>query len=96
MLRLCSLLEFPFVKGLLNTVTTEVKVGSDEMLEGSVTEAQEMEHLKHLTNNITCSMNEMAAGTAQLNKTVQDVMSLTLENKESIGDLSDEIRVFKV
>lgn len=41
-------------------------------------------------------MNEMAAGTAQVNKTVQDVMALTLENKESIRNLSDEIRVFKV
>jgi methyl-accepting chemotaxis protein len=58
--------------------------------------AQEMEHLNQLTNNITSSMNEMAAGTAQVNKTVQDVMALTLENKESIRNLSDEIRVFKV
>lgn len=80
----------------INTVTMEVKDGSDEMLEGSVTVAQEMEHLNQLTNNITSSMNEMAAGTAQLNKTVQDVMALTLENKESIRNLSDEIRVFKV
>ena len=80
----------------INTVTLEVKEGSDKMLEGSVAVAREMAHLNELTSNITASMNEMAVGSAQVNRTVQDVNTLTLENKESIRRLFEEIRVFKV
>ncbi|MEE0133884.1 MAG: methyl-accepting chemotaxis protein [Treponema sp.] len=80
----------------INTVTLEVKEGSDKMLEGSVAVAREMARLNELTSNITASMNEMAAGSAQVNRTVQDVNKLTLANKESIRNLSEEIRVFKV
>ena len=80
----------------INTVTLEVKEGSDKMLEGSVAVAREMAHLNELTSNITASMNEMAAGSAQVNRTVQDVNKLTLANKESIRNLSEEIQVFKV
>lgn len=80
----------------INTVTLEVKEGSDKMLEGSVAVAREMAHLNELTSNITASMNEMAAGSAQVNRTVQDVNKLTLANKESIRKLSEEIQVFKV
>ncbi len=80
----------------INTVTLEVREGSDEMLRGSEAVVAEMTRLNQLTNDITASMNEMAAGSAQVNKTVQDVSKLTLENKESIRNLSNEIRVFKV
>ena len=80
----------------INTVTLEVREGSDEMLRGSEAVVAEMTRLNQLTNDITASMNEMAAGSAQVNKTVQVVSKLTLENKESIRNLSNEIRVFKV
>lgn len=80
----------------INTVTLEVKEGSDKMLEGSVAVAREMARLNELTSDITASMNEMAAGSAQVNRTVQDVNKLTLANKESIRNLSEEIQVFKV
>ena len=80
----------------INTVTLEVREGSDEMLRGSEAVVAEMTRLNQLTNDITASMNEMAVGSAQVNKTVQDVSKLTLENKESIRNLSNEIRVFKV
>lgn len=80
----------------INTVTLEVREGSDEMLRGSEAVVAEMSRLNQLTNDITASMNEMAAGASQINDTVQSVSNLTMDNKESILALSDEIQVFKV
>lgn len=80
----------------INTVTLEVREGSDEMLQGSEAVVAEMARLNQLTNDITASMNEMAAGASQINGTVQRVSDLTVANKESIQKLSEEIQVFKV
>ena len=80
----------------INTVTLEVREGSDEMLQGSEAVVAEMARLNQLTNDITASMNEMAAGASQINGAVQRVSDLTVANKESIQKLSEEIQVFKV
>ncbi|MBO5124988.1 MAG: HAMP domain-containing protein [Spirochaetaceae bacterium] len=80
----------------INTVTLEVREGSDEMLQGSEAVVAEMARLNQLTNDITASMHEMANGASQINGTVQRVSDLTVANKESIQKLSEEIQVFKV
>ena len=46
----------------INSVTVEVKAGSEEMLKGGEGVAGEMHKLDELTRLITNSMNEMAAG----------------------------------
>ena len=80
----------------INAVTQEVRAGSDEMLHGSEIVVSEMRRLIELTNDITASMNDMATDAAHINDTVKNVNKLTVENKDSIHTLADEIHVFKV
>ena len=80
----------------INTVTTEVQAGSEEMLKGGEGVAQEMRKLDNLTRLITDSMNKMAAGAVQINNTVQEVNEITQKNKQSIEKLAHEVSKFKV
>ena len=80
----------------INTVTTEVQAGSEEMLKGGEGVAEEMRKLDDLTRVITESMNEMAAGAVQINNAVQEVNEITQKNKASIESLSKEVGKFKV
>ena len=80
----------------INMVTQEVQAGSAEMLKGGEGVAEEMRKLDNLTRIITDSMNEMAAGTTQINNAVQEVNELTQQNKRSIESLVSEVSQFKV
>ena len=80
----------------INTVTTEVQAGSEEMLKGGEGVAEEMRKLDDLTRIITESMNEMASGAVQINNAVQEVNEITQKNKQSIENLADEVSKFKV
>ena len=77
-------------------VTTEVQAGSEEMLKGGEGVAEEMRKLDNLTRIITDSMNEMASGALQISNTVQEVHSITQQNKQSIQNLANEVKKFKV
>ena len=79
----------------INTATTEVQTGSEEMLEGGEGAAHEMHTLDELTRIITDSMNEMAAGAGQINNAVQEVNAMTQKNKRSIENLALEVSKFK-
>ena len=80
----------------INTVTTEVQAGSEEMLKGGEGVAEEMQKLDGLTRVITESMNEMASGAVQINNAIQEVNEITQKNKRSIENLADEVSKFKV
>ncbi|MGP1576531.1 MAG: methyl-accepting chemotaxis protein [Treponema sp.] len=80
----------------INTVTTEVQAGSEEMLKGGEGTAAEMRKLDDLTRVIADSMNEMAAGAIQISNAVQDVNEITQKNKTSIDNLVLEVDKFKV
>ena len=80
----------------INTVTTEVKAGSGEMLRGGEGVAEEMRKLDDLTRIIVDSMNEMASGAVQISNAVQDVNEITQKNKASIDNLAKEVKKFKV
>ena len=80
----------------INTVTTEVQAGSEEMLKGGEGVAEEMQKLDSLTRVITESMNEMASGAVQINNAVQEVNEITQKNKRSIESLAEEVGKFKV
>ena len=80
----------------INTVTTEVQAGSEEMLKGGEGAAHEMHTLDELTRIITDSMNEMASGAIQINNAVQEVNAMTQKNRESIKKLANEVGKFKV
>ena len=79
----------------INTVTTEVQAGSEEMLKGGEGVAQEMRKLDDLTRVITESMNEMASGAVQINNAVQEVNEITQKNRRSIEGLASEVSKFK-
>ena len=80
----------------INTATTEVQAGSEEMLKGGEGAAHEMHTLDELTRIITDSMNEMASGAVQINNAVQEVNAMTQKNRESIERLANEVGKFKV
>ena len=80
----------------INTVTSEVKAGSQEMLRGGEGVAEEMRKLDDLTRVIADSMNEMASGAVQISNAVQDVNEITQKNKASIDNLAKEVKKFKV
>ncbi|WP_428770141.1 methyl-accepting chemotaxis protein [Treponema sp. HNW] len=80
----------------INAITNEVSDGSAQMLHGGQAAAKQMEKLDDLTRIITDSMNEMAAGVAQINHAIQDVNEVTQKNKQSIESLAVEVKKFKV
>ncbi|MGP1455446.1 MAG: methyl-accepting chemotaxis protein [Treponema sp.] len=80
----------------INTVTTEVQAGSEEMLKGGQGVADEMRKLDGLTRVITESMNEMASGAVQISNAVQEVSEITQKNKQRIENLAEEVAKFKV
>ena len=80
----------------INTVTTEVQSGSEEMLKGGEGVVSEMHNLSNLTHIITDSMNEMAAGAMQINSSVQEVHEIAQKNKQSIEALAKEVSKFKL
>ena len=80
----------------INSVTSEVQMGSTEMLKGSEGVAIEMQKLDGLTRVITDSMNEMAAGAMQINHAIHEVAELSQKNKASIEGLVKEVGRFKV
>lgn len=55
-----------------------------------------MRELQNLTRIITESMNEMATGVEQVNNAVQEVNTISIKNKESIGVLSEVVGKFKI
>ncbi|MGP1496778.1 MAG: methyl-accepting chemotaxis protein, partial [Treponema sp.] len=80
----------------INSVTVEVKNGSEEMLIGGKGVAKEMLKLDSLTAVIKDSMNEMSAGVSQINNAVNEVNELAMKNKQSIEGLAGEVGKFKV
>ena len=80
----------------INITTTTVKAGSSEMLSGSGEVAREMNKLDGLTQVITNSMDEMSAGTIQINNAVVEVNDLVQKNKESIEILANKVKEFTV
>ena len=80
----------------ISAVTGDVQAGSTEMLQGGENAAREMKKLDELTHIITTSMQEMAAGTVQINRAVQEVSEITQKNKGAIGNLAAEVSKFKI
>lgn len=80
----------------INRVTVEVSDRSAGMMTGGQNAAAEADKLDGLTRIITNSMNEMAAGSIEINNAVHEVREITQKNKESIANLVAEVKKFKV
>ncbi|MDR2159836.1 MAG: methyl-accepting chemotaxis protein [Treponema sp.] len=82
--------------GQLNEATQLVKSSSEEMLEGSRQVIEESKNLELTTQEITNGMNEMATGADQINAAVNQVNTISGQNKENINVLVREVSKFKV
>jgi methyl-accepting chemotaxis protein len=82
--------------GQLHEATQLVKSSSEEMLEGSKQVIQESKNLELVTQEITNGMNEMAVGADQINVAVNQVNTISGQNKENIDMLAGEVSKFKV
>jgi methyl-accepting chemotaxis protein len=56
----------------------------------------ESRNLEKVTQEITGGMNEMAAGSDQINQAVHNVNDMTRKNQDAISDLLREVSRFKV
>lgn len=80
----------------INTVTRDVKNGSQEMLKEGTQVSSEMRKLDSLTKTITSSMSSMANEAVHINNAVQEVNSITQQNKGAVEGLSQEVNKFKI
>jgi methyl-accepting chemotaxis protein len=80
----------------INEITGEVKDGSAQMQRGSREIFVEMEKLASVTREINDSMGEMAAGINEINQSLQNVNSLSQQNRESINTVAGVAGSFKV
>jgi methyl-accepting chemotaxis protein len=80
----------------LHEVTLQVKSGSMEMMEGSHEVINESRNLETVTEEISGGMNEMASGAEQINVAVNRVNEITIQNRENIEILVEEVSHFKL
>jgi methyl-accepting chemotaxis protein len=82
--------------GQLNEVTRMVKGGSNQMLEGSQQVIQESKNLEMATQEISNGMQEMASGADEINAAVNQVNTISGDNKKTIEILVHEVAKFKI
>ena len=80
----------------LNEITQKVQSGSAEMLVGSDQVVKEARNMNAITQEITRGVNEVASGAEQITVAVNTVNKLSVDNKDSIDGLSDEVGKFSV
>jgi methyl-accepting chemotaxis protein len=73
-----------------------VKENTNVLLEGGRKIGQEMTNLANVTSEITSAMNEMAAGSNQITKSVELCHNLSDENQSNLTDLKQEVDLFKI
>ena len=73
-----------------------VKENTNVLLEGGRKIGEEMTTLANVTSEITNAMNEMAAGSSQITKSVELCHNLSDENQSNLSDLKEEVDLFKI
>lgn len=80
----------------MNAVTTKVKEDSNEILIEAADISTGIQKLARLSEEITRSMTEMAAGVAGVNNAIQEINGIALNNKKYATGVTGEIEKFKV
>ena len=80
----------------INNITLEVQSGSAEMLKAGEDAVKEMNRLEGLTQIINDSIQEMSAGTDQIQTSCSEVKGLSQKNKMNIEALAEEVGKFKI
>jgi methyl-accepting chemotaxis protein len=81
---------------LSNGITHQVRGGSEAMMTGSHEVLGESKNLEALTTDLTVGMNETAAGMTQINTSIARIQAISVEHKQDIEVLVEEIMKFKV
>ena len=80
----------------INNITLEVQSGSAEMLKAGEDAVKEMNRLEGLTQIINDSIQEMSAGTSQIQTSCSEVKGISQKNKMNIEALAQEVGKFKI
>ncbi len=80
----------------INSITSNVKSSSDEMLTGSKEVADEMTKLEQMTENVNVSMQEMTRKTDTISKVTGEALDNLDMNLNSIRNLRSSMDAFKV
>ena len=80
----------------INDITVNVKSGGEDMKAATDSAYEEMQNLSRLTEEISCSMEEMSLGIENINGSINSVNDMTHKNTESIQSLGKVVGVFKV
>ena len=83
------------IKGM-NAITAKVKDDSSGILAEADNMSAGIQKLTDLSEIITQSMAEMAAGVTAINKAMQEVNTIALNNQKSAANVTGEIGKFKV
>lgn len=83
------------IKGM-NAITAKVKDDSSGILAEADNMSAGIQKLADLSKIITQSMAEMAAGVTAINKAMQEVNTIALNNQKSAANVTGEIEKFKV
>ena len=82
--------------GQLNEITTQVKNSSQQMLEGSKEIITEGRNLEKVTQEITGEMTEMVKSSDQISVAVNEVNTISGQNKEIIDNLVIAVSRFTI
>ena len=80
----------------INNITVDVQSGSGEMLKAGEDAVKEMNRLEGLTQIINNSIQEMSAGTNQIQTSCSEVKGISQKNKMNIEALAQEVGKFKI
>ncbi|MBP5449499.1 MAG: hypothetical protein J6Y01_05205, partial [Spirochaetales bacterium] len=80
----------------INSTTDTVKNNSAILLDGGQQIGEKMQILANVTNEITNSMNEMAAGSGQITKSAEMCLASSNENNDNLSSLRNEVDLFRV
>ena len=80
----------------INNITVDVQSGSGEMLKAGEDAVKEMNRLESLTQIINNSIQEMSAGTSQIQTSCSEVKGISQKNKMNIEALAQEVGKFKI
>ena len=80
----------------MNAITAKVKEDSNEILAEASDISTGIQKLADLSQTITQSMAEMAASVAEVNKAMQEVNTIALNNQKNAASVTGEIEKFKV
>ena len=81
---------------LMNNSTSEVRSAAEEMHRGGEMILRDVQGLQNSMNNITTAVSEITSGTDYMNQTAEKLRDVSVTMTDSIGKISDNVKLFKV